>query len=269
MSCPSFRMATWSTGLAGNFETVQSILNHAPLKRLGLRDSNEPNIFRTPIDVFLGRRPRRPLLRAVPPARHRTAVSMDELRIIRTLEIEKLQNAVEEMHREVDDMVTAERERQVASHNLKTGIHPVSFQIGDFVLLRREKSGGHKLAFMWTGPKRVKECTSPLVYVVEDLVSGKQEEAHARRLVLYRAEMDGKDVDEVLLRAAEHNQTSFQIEEFFHDIQRTNSRLEILVQWSGLPDQVDCTWEPARQLAEDVPTVLQEFLGKPGKSELK
>ena len=153
-----------------------------------------------------------------------------------TLDIEKLQNAVEEMHREVDDMVTAERELQVASHNLKTGIHPVSFQIGDFVLLRRAKISGHKLAFMWTGPKRLKECKSPLVYVVEYLVSGKQEEANSRRLVLYRAEMDGKDVDESLLRAADHNQTSFQVLECFHDSRRTNGRLEIFC--SGLACQI-------------------------------
>ena len=47
-------------------ETVQSILNNAPLKRLGLREKNKPGVYRTPQEVFTGNVPVRPLMRALP-----------------------------------------------------------------------------------------------------------------------------------------------------------------------------------------------------------
>lgn len=33
-------------------EAVQNVLNHSPFKRLGPRDSSQPDVYRTPIEVF-------------------------------------------------------------------------------------------------------------------------------------------------------------------------------------------------------------------------
>ena len=41
-----------------------------------------------------------------------------------------------------------------------------------------------------------------MVYEVEHLISGRKERSHARRLLLYRADMDGKEVASELLRYA-------------------------------------------------------------------
>lgn len=60
-------------------ECVQSVLNHAPLKRLGLRDKNLPQVFRTPLELFTGHKPTRLLMRALPAKMHENAKSTDEL----------------------------------------------------------------------------------------------------------------------------------------------------------------------------------------------
>ena len=137
------------------------------------------------------------------------------------------------------------------------------------MLLRRAKSGGHKLAFKWVGPKRIKEVKSALVYDLEDISTGDVTTAHARRIILYRADMDGKDVDPALIQNSVHNQASFQIVECLRDIRQSKGELEVLVEWSGLPDAVDFTWEPASQICEDVPGIYEAFLQTPGKPAVK
>jgi len=47
-------------------ESIQSVINHAPLKRLGLRDVTKPGVYRSPLEVFTGHKPVRPLMRALP-----------------------------------------------------------------------------------------------------------------------------------------------------------------------------------------------------------
>ena len=47
-------------------ESIKGLLNHAPLKLLGLQDSETPRVFRTPLEVFTGNIPVRPLMRAFP-----------------------------------------------------------------------------------------------------------------------------------------------------------------------------------------------------------
>ena len=43
----------------------------------------------------------------------------------------------------------------------------------------------------------------------------------------------------------------------------------MLVEWEGLPDTVDLTWEPFEQVLEDLPGLLEDFLHTSGKWELK
>lgn len=92
-------------------------------------------------------------------------------------------------------------------HNQKTNVLPCNFQNGDYVLVRRATGGGHKLRYLWVGPFRIKGAKSTHVFEIEDLVRGKRELAHFRRMLLYRADMDGKEVDPTLLKYAEHSVT--------------------------------------------------------------
>lgn len=54
-------------------EAAQSILNHEPLRRLGLRNKDERGLYRTPLEVYTGHLSVRPLMRALPIHSYRTA----------------------------------------------------------------------------------------------------------------------------------------------------------------------------------------------------
>ena len=85
----------------GITECMQSVLNHAPLTRLGLRDPNAKGVYRTPLEVLTGHRPVRPLLRAMPISDYPSAIACDELHARQLIGIATLQHAAESMHREV------------------------------------------------------------------------------------------------------------------------------------------------------------------------
>lgn len=128
-------------------ESVQSILNHAPLKRLGLRDKDKPGVYRSPLEVFTGHLPTRPLHRALPFDKYKSAKTEDEVRARQLLDVDNMQQALQDLHRDVYARANASRKRQVATHNRRTNIQPVNFTVGDFVLVRRAVSSGHKLSF--------------------------------------------------------------------------------------------------------------------------
>ena len=114
------------------------------------------------------------------------------------------------MHKDVRERTSAVRKEQIERHNEKTNVRSVNFSIGDFVLARNGQSTSHKLATKWYGPLRVIESKSNLVYVVEDIVKKKLETIHASRMILYKENLDGADVDQRLLRTPEHYATTYQ-----------------------------------------------------------
>ena len=250
-------------------ECVQGVLNHAPLRGLGLRDCKKPGVYRTPMEVFTGHVPTRPLMRALPVAKYKMARSKDEIRLRQIVDIDATQSALESMHKQIRDRSDHSRKRQIEAHNKKTRVQPVNFQKRDFVLVRRAQNKGHKLKFLWTGPRKVIAVRSDLVFEVENLADGRCETVHARRLILYRADFDGVEVDPQLMRAAEHSEAVYQDAHHLCDIRERAGLIEIQVEWEGLPDKVDQTWEPLKSVSEDLPDMLNEFLSSSGKQRLK
>lgn len=250
-------------------ECVQSVINQAPLKRLGLRDSSTRGVYRTPLEVFTAHRPTRPLLAALPVQRYKHVPSLSEARARQLIDIDRTQESLEEMHRNVKGLVSKSRARAVAKHNAKTNVQAANFGKGDFVLVRRAQRKGHKLQFVWRGPRRVTEVKSAWVCEVEDLIHRKRETVHARRLVFYRAGLEDKEVDPILLRYAEHSETTYQDAKQLCDIRKGAAGIEVLVEWEGLPDKIDLTWEPLGQVTDDLPGILQDFLHTSGKRNLK
>lgn len=92
---------------------------------------------------------------------------------------------------------------------------------------------------------------------------------HCRRLIRYRCGLEGKDVDPILLRFAEHSETTYQDASALTDIREEKEGLQLQVEWEGLPDAVDLTWEPIEQVLEDLPGLLEAFLHTAAKRELK
>lgn len=250
-------------------ECVQSVLNHAPLKRLGLRSSDQAGVYRTPLEVFTGHTPVRPLMRAMPVEEYRQAHSTEEIELQRVIDIGALQNSLEVIHRNVAERSAASRKRQVTAHNRKTNIQPVNFHVGDFVLVRRATNKGHKLQFKWIGPRRIIRVNSDLVFEVEDLITQKRETVHARRLILYRSDLDGSTLHPELLKTVKHLEATYQDALRVCGIRLHDGIFDVHVEWDGLPDEIDYTWEPLDQVHEDIPDLLQQFLNSPGDRKTK
>ncbi len=86
---------------------------------------------------------------------------------------------------------------------------------------------------------------------------------------LYRSGMDGKDIDGDLIRSMTHLESTFQSAKALRDIGVVDSNVRLLVEWEGLPDRCDFTWEPLSLVHEDIPGMVQEFLAAPGSRSLK
>lgn len=250
-------------------ECVQSILNQSPLRRLGLRDKETPGVFRTPLEVFTTMKPNRPLLRALPIRKYAHCKSIDHIRALQLIEIDKIQSKIEEIHRDVEKNISASRQKSINTHNARTNVLPINFGKGDFVLLRKAQPGGHKLSYKWIGVYRVVEAISSHVFEIENLFTKRLERAHARRLMFYRADMDGKEVTKELLRYVEHCATTYQTVLKITDIRETEGKIQIEIEWEGLPDREDRTWEELGNMKEHIPGLLHDFLGSAEKRDLK
>ncbi|CDF35328.1 unnamed protein product [Chondrus crispus] len=168
------------------------------------------------------------------------------------LEINKLQNDFDNMHRDVERRVSSNRAKQIQHHNNNTNIISTIFCVGDFVLVRRAQNKGHKQSFRWIGPRSVAKVVSEIVYAVENLVTHQVEQVHAARMILSRAKMDGKKVSAKLMKHAEHSEARFEMIEKLMDVTGTRKEgIWIQVQWLGLPDRRDWTWQPLKELFED------------------
>lgn len=75
---------------------IQSIVNQAPLKRLGTR---RPGVLRTHLEGFTTIKPVQPLLATLPMSKYPTAGTDEEIRIQHIIENDRLQSALDEMHK--------------------------------------------------------------------------------------------------------------------------------------------------------------------------
>ena len=91
------------------------------------------------------------------------------------------------------------------------------------------------------------------------------EVVHASRLLLYRDDLNGKEVSEVLRQQLEHIESKYEVIDKFLDISESKEGIFVQTQWLGQPDKVDWTWQPLPELFEDVPEKLEDFLSKSKK----
>ena len=110
-------------GLACCTRMRSSVLNSAPIRRIGLRDAAVPGVYRTPLEVFTGYKPVGSLIRALPLEIYAHAKTDDEVRFLQLLGIDDVQEALVLMHREVNGVVSGSRKRSVAAHHRRTNVH--------------------------------------------------------------------------------------------------------------------------------------------------
>ena len=229
---------------------VQSALNNSILERLG-------NL--TPQGVFTSLPTSSPLSAVTRQDGEVTKVyKISEVRARQLLNSQRIQGALDSMHKDVAERSNRKRQAAVSSHNRKTGVRPINFDSGDFVLrglLQRER--GRKPSLRWNGPFRVVECRSNYIFLIEDLLTGKREEVHGRRLKFFQNK--SFQVTEELKEHLQYQRNELLVIERFDDIRRKQGKIEALVKWRGFSEEEN-DWVSIDTLREDVPVLLQEFL---------
>eukprot|EP00171_Calliarthron_tuberculosum_P001866 IDg1866t1 len=81
--------------------------------------------------------------------------------------------------------------------------------------------------------------------------------------------MDGVEIEDELISHSEFSDTHFETIKELKDIRKKVKKIEVLIEWEGLPDEQDWTWEPIEHISQDIPEVLQKFLESPTKHALK
>ena len=244
---------------------IQSVLNSAPLKRLGQR---EDGTQRTPLEVMTGIHPRRTIFKTTRYTSNETVRIIDEARAIQILAIEDIQQTFEDMHHQVEETKSAARQAEIHKHNERTNIVQPNFHVGDYVLVRRMSKQNHKLAFRWTGPRVILRSINQVVYEVKSLKNGTTEQVHAVILLPYRDDLRGTPASDKIIEHATHTEASYDMIEEILDIGEEDRVLWLRLKWLGLPDKKDYTWQTLAILMEDVPDMVIQYLDKCKKKRL-
>ena len=169
------------------------------------------------------------------------------------------------MHREVVQSTILRRKQATVSYNQRTGVRPVNFPKGDFVLKGRTKSGG-KLQLTWTGLYLVTECRSEYLFEVEYLVNNNRSVVDGRRLKHFRN--SDFEVTEDVVHHLEYQDGEILMIEQFEDLRETNGQVECLVKWKGFHENEN-DWLTAELLQEDVPELYKEYLSDVANNGMK
>lgn len=139
---------------------------------------------------------------------------------------------------------------------MRTGVRPINFTKGDFVL-KADAKRGKKLRLTWLGPYRVTECKSDYLFEVEDLLTHEKATAHGRRLKHFRnADFE---VTTDVTHHLEYQRGELMVIESFEDVRMTDGKAECLVKWRGFSNSEN-DWLTAELLEEDVPELYKEYL---------
>ena len=109
---------------------IQSVINNY----LSLRLDN-----RSPIEVHTGMSLNNPLSMALSSFETRDVDFTDQTSILQKLRIEEILQALDEMHKSVNDSLTTSRTQAVDCHNAKTHTRPFNPTVGNYVVVARSR----------------------------------------------------------------------------------------------------------------------------------
>lgn len=233
---------------------VQKTLDESPLERLG---KSLDGATRSPLQVMTGIKPNSKILASSDDERFE-GLSLEKARQL--ISVEELQASLDEMHNSSKDKIDKNRAKQIDRLNKRAHIIQPNFSVGDFVSVRTIKNGGHKLSLKWQGPRRITAVVNALVFEVCDLESSAKENVHACRLHFYKHGKEDQEIDPALISHARHTHAHYESIASLFDIKKSNGEFHIRVEWEGLPDDIDFTWEPLVNLYEDAPEMVLEYL---------
>jgi transposase InsO family protein len=227
---------------------IQMVMNQSPLKSLG---------GVSPITAFTGLKPMSPIDKVVATVDEIKSSTLQELQESRKFNLERLQEAMENLHKYISTRSGATRKSAKGKQQGKMA----NFEIGDYVLYANVwTESKNKLLTKWNGPAMVTGTSSPWIYVIKNLVTGEEREAHASRLKFYAD--DSLELTGEFMSMVAHNSEGHVVSELkSFRFNKPKAQYEFLVSWRGLSEAED-SWEPAQNLYEDVPTLVKQFCSK-------
>jgi hypothetical protein len=187
-------------------DLVQSALNQSASDRLASV---------APLTAFTGL-PADDILKAVLRKLPTQAVkvhTLQDARAQQVLQLELAKKALEMMHVSVQARRSKKQQDAIQRHNARTGVRPVNFHVGDYVLQAKLLRHRRQTMDRWYGPKVVTKAMSDFVLEVEDLITKKRGECHISRLMLYR-DRKLEDEDEVM-EHLEYQQDAYHVVDDF------------------------------------------------------
>ncbi|KAF0726139.1 hypothetical protein Ae201684P_020252 [Aphanomyces euteiches] len=186
------------------------------------------------------------------------SVTLQEVADKQISNISDAQLVMDQMHKQLSSVNAAKRAKSRKLYEKQRGVEPAQFVVGDYVLYRDVWAHSRaKLRTKWFGPAEVVKVTSNWLYDVRNLITGDVREAHATKLKFY-ADCDLHIASDFMDHVA-HNSEGYEVEDIVDA--RYNSRaksFEAKIKWRGLQD-VQNSWEPADNIAEDVPVLFKAF----------
>jgi len=174
--------------------------------------------------------------------------------------VQELRTALDNMHKAVS--ATSAKQRTLKKQHKQYRRVP-NFGTGDYVLVgvpEPAKMTGRKLFLKWHGPYQITDTKENYVFEVENIIDHKRRWVHGDRIRLYSD--DKLDITEEIKRQFAHDNESYQVEKFHAcRLNPENHQLELLVEWKGFTED-DNSWEPLKNLYEDVPELVKNFQKK-------
>jgi hypothetical protein len=152
------------------------------------------------------------------------------------VDVEKMSKAMTEIHAQVAEKATRDRNAAIQKHNDKKHVWSPNFQVGYYVLVvERRKSGTSKLQVKWKRSRRVTSVESGYVFVVENLLKKELKAAHAKRLRFYKDKE--LNVTAELAHAAEQKEHQLYVVSKILDARYNKQDIfhVLLVSWRGFP----------------------------------
>ena len=114
-----------------------------------------------------------------------------------------------------------------------------------------------KSSARYDGPWLIVATVSEHVFVLRHILSAVEKTVHVDRMLYFTGE-DTNAVQKMKEHVLFHKGASYEVERLL-DIQERDGVECVLVQWLGF-DESEATWEPLKQIREDLPELVEQFL---------